>query len=476
MGTRSRAIWRIFRFACILAMPGLDATAAGITNAWVVNVTPSSFDVFCRANEPVTPSVQVFADTGGLTNLRGVVGVEAWPLHTGDPAASNAYARRAGMAATRQGLHDRALVLLRVDDCLPDTPYYFRIEGDPDGGGGTAVWPTNGSLALARTAACNSFVGESRQVLLDIPADAFTGGPHPAVGLLSHADAGWPLAAVSGDGIAQDRLYFDLSRFFSVPPAATNLSFAGAQTFSVDVYGPPADAPMGRDLDLTFGTTAVVARASQYLLAAMYVIETLAGEHGSITPTNPMVAHGDSVALTIGADAYYLIGDALTNGLSVSAGQGTAGSVYVWSNVVADGTFEALFTPQLAIHGVPVWWLALHDLTNDTWDVEALRDGDEDGAPAWKEWFARTDPTEGSSCFRLSAVGMADGGTPNRVVIRWASVDGREYAVARATDLVAADFVAIASNIAATPPMNVYTDSPPAGTTLGFYRITVGDP
>ncbi|MGZ8901389.1 MAG: hypothetical protein ACXW3Z_14965, partial [Limisphaerales bacterium] len=58
-----------------------SAQSAVITNATAVNVSPSGFSVFWRAPASSTPSIEVFADAGGVTNLAGQLGKEAFPLH-----------------------------------------------------------------------------------------------------------------------------------------------------------------------------------------------------------------------------------------------------------------------------------------------------------------------------------------------------------------------------------------------------------
>ena len=95
-------------------------------------------------------------------------------------------------------------------------------------------------------------------------------------------------------------------------------------------------------------------------------------------------------------------------------------------------------------------------------------DADGDGATAWQEFVAGTDPTNSASVFRLApAVTPA----PDGFVVQWSSASNKAYTVSRATNLGSA-FAPLASNIAATPPLNSYTDLPPAADTL-FYGVDV---
>ena len=63
-----------------------------LTNVFAVNITPGSFSLVGTAS--VTPTIFVYADSGGVSNLAGQVGIEFYPLHTGDPTLTNSYDRR----------------------------------------------------------------------------------------------------------------------------------------------------------------------------------------------------------------------------------------------------------------------------------------------------------------------------------------------------------------------------------------------
>ena len=86
----------------------------------------------------------------------------------------------------------------------------------------------------------------------------------------------------------------------------------------------------------------------------------------------------------------------------------------------------------------------------------------------WKEWIAGTDPTNRWSV--LSVTNLIPWGSG--FVLYWPSVSNRIYGVDRATNLVLSGFDVIATNIPATPPINVHTDQVP-GVGKAFYRIDV---
>jgi hypothetical protein len=60
-------------------------------------------------------------------------------------------------------------------------------------------------------------------------------------------------------------------------------------------------------------------------------------------------------------------------------------------------------------------------------------------------------------------------------VVAWRSVLGKSYRLKRSTNLLADAFTAIlATNVAATPPLNNYTDTT-VNANSAFYRVAVED-
>ncbi len=111
--------------------------------------------------------------------------------------------------------------------------------------------------------------------------------------------------------------------------------------------------------------------------------------------------------------------------------------------------FNETYTP----HGTPQAWLDKYGLTSDTSDT----DGDD--MPEWAEYKAGTVPALNTSRLSITNVSttVAPGGAG--IVLQWPSVFGRTYAVDRATNGVYTNFVPLATNLPATPPGNVHTDS-----------------
>ena len=55
-------------------------------------------------------------------------------------------------------------------------------------------------------------------------------------------------------------------------------------------------------------------------------------------------------------------------------------------------------------------------------------------------------------------------------VVRWQSVSNKTYALHRSTNLVTG-FSVVVSNLAASPPVNVYTDTAPVAAEVKTYRV-----
>ncbi|NLG34776.1 MAG: hypothetical protein GX548_05430 [Lentisphaerae bacterium] len=129
-----------------------------------------------------------------------------------------------------------------------------------------------------------------------------------------------------------------------------------------------------------------------------HLIITDAGPGGAISPIHPFVDNGDSMLFKIKPDPWFDIAGVTVDGAPVGAVTN-----YLWENVTAPGTIAAAFAAQMVTTppvAVPKWWLAAHGLTNAMDDV-VWEDQDGDGAPAWKEYAAETDPTNRASVLRI---------------------------------------------------------------------------
>ena len=105
--------------------------------------------------------------------------------------------------------------------------------------------------------------------------------------------------------------------------------------------------------------------------------------------------------------------------------------------------------------------------TNDTSD--ALVDTDRDGMVNIDEFIAGTDPTNPDSDLSFMTTDFTP--TTREIVLHWPSVADRSYTVSRTTNFLEG-FTVIATNLVATPTLNVYTSSVP-DSDEGAFRIEV---
>ncbi|MEM7391506.1 MAG: hypothetical protein AAF492_04080, partial [Verrucomicrobiota bacterium] len=131
-----------------------------------------------------------------------------------------------------------------------------------------------------------------------------------------------------------------------------------------------------------------------------------------------------------------------------------------WSDVRTNGSIQVSFAENMAIHQTPEWWLAMHGLTNGSFEAEALADQDNDGVPTWQEHKAGTDPNDKNSVLQVRIA--------SDHLLHWDSVATKRYAVWCTTNLLHPASI-VSSNHPATPPVNVYTGSAPAGSRAYYY-------
>jgi hypothetical protein len=205
------------------------------TNVTIANVTPNSFSIVgavSKSTQLTNITVSVFADPGGVTSLAGQLGIELYPLNTGDPSSTNSYVTLLSKAALSQDSVALGLVYARVCYCAPNTTYYYRVSVSSTNGQ-TSIWPASGPLPAVTTAQGNSFVLNSQQLLFTLN----DGSPPGSIIILSNTNTSSVLAAVVGDGVATNQVFFNLSDLISAS-GGTNYSPTGSQSFTARLLTP----------------------------------------------------------------------------------------------------------------------------------------------------------------------------------------------------------------------------------------------
>jgi hypothetical protein len=245
--------WWLILAALMLAVQ--SASALVITNVAPVNITPSSFSLVWASTPPIIPAISVYADAAGVTNLAGQVGIEFYPLHSGNPAATNGYDQRLSQAAIRQKSQGLGLVQVRVSGCSPGTTYYYRLQVSNNGQ--TLTSPASGPLPSVTTAVENSFVVQSRQLIITLPGIDVSG----SIVTLANTNTPSILAAVAGDGVALNQVFFSVADLIAAV-GGTNFLPLGNQDFTIKVLG-TAHSVVAQTYTLNFTTDFLIGQADQ---------------------------------------------------------------------------------------------------------------------------------------------------------------------------------------------------------------------
>ena len=275
-----------------------SAQSAVITNATAVNVSPSSFSVFWRAPASSNPSIEIFADAGGATNLAGRLGIEAFPLHTGSPDVAAGYERRLSRAALRSKTQGFSLMMMRITGCTPNTTYYYRVKSEM-ASGTVEGFPAGSALLAVSTPSENTFVVNYQQLIVDI-SDLTTEG---RVCFLTHTNAAYPLAAVVGDGVGRSQVFFDVNNLFQ-QAGGGNFAALGAQEFSVEVLG-PGGSDISQKFTVNFSASFAVAQptlaalGNEFVAASIGSTIVLFGEGGAVPITGNSGVGLASINLTL---------------------------------------------------------------------------------------------------------------------------------------------------------------------------------
>jgi hypothetical protein len=118
--------------------------------------------------------------------------------------------------------------------------------------------------------------------------------------------------------------------------------------------------------------------------------------------------------------------------------------------------------------GIPDW--SEYDYVTNATAMSAAGDLDGDGFDNLSEIHAATSPVDGASLLALVSVAANAASNP---VVSWQSALGKSYTLRRSTNIATDAFsTVVISDIPATPPLNIFTDAPPAADRL-FYLISI---
>ncbi|MFN7137927.1 MAG: hypothetical protein ACK4UN_01165 [Limisphaerales bacterium] len=217
----------------LLLLVAHSAQALSITNVMPVNVTPSSFTFFFRTLEPATPSLQLYADENGLTNLAGQLAVETFPLHTGNPAAIGQYERRQSRVLLKEKTRNSGLMQIKVSGAKPDTTYFYQLK--VVGTNGTEiVFPTSGPLPSVTTASETTFTTDSKHLLIEIPGEDV----HGQVLALHTTNSVYGISAVVGDGAGTNQVFVNLNELLAQVRGTNHYNTVGTHEFTAELFGP----------------------------------------------------------------------------------------------------------------------------------------------------------------------------------------------------------------------------------------------
>ncbi|MBA4387532.1 MAG: hypothetical protein C0404_06095 [Verrucomicrobia bacterium] len=116
---------------------------------------------------------------------------------------------------------------------------------------------------------------------------------------------------------------------------------------------------------------------------------------------------------------------------------------------------------------LPDWW-EMDNFSSRT-AASATADADGDLMNNRSEYVAGTDPLDKTSLLAIASAGRS---ASSDFVLSWHSVSNRTYCIKRTNDVINGFSAPVVSNIAASPPMNTYTDL--VGTAQQyFYKVGV---
>jgi len=320
----------------------------------------------------------------------------------------------------------------------PDTPCYGATDG----------WqPAEFDLS--------AYIGETVQIRFRFGSDGFVRdeGWYIDNALISYVDdSHWVWLSITTNGAVAPGASTNVS--IMLDTASLPMAYRYEAILLLDSNDPTRDAPIHIPIVLHNISREITVTHSA---------------NGVVNPSGVLlVDEGADLTVWMTANTFYEVGAVMTNGEPVADFVRADATNYTWSSVSESGTLHVVFMEKMAAGLVPEWWLHQQGLTNSAPYEEAVKDVDGDAMVAWQEFRAVTDPNdEASVALPVTAV-ISE---PGHVIVTWLSFtnEALRYDVHRATNLNEG-FVIVATNVIATPPVNVFTN-PGDGANFETYRV-----
>jgi hypothetical protein len=352
-----KKLWNALLLAA-MAFAAAHTGAAPITNVTVANVTPSSFSLVWSMEG--TPSLEVFSDAAGTTNLAGIAAIEFDPIHTGNAGLTDQTERRGHRAALKARARALGLGHVRVSGLKPATTYHYRLTARL-ANNNTLHYPTSG-LANVTTASETTFVPEAQQLVIDVPGFDNDG----RIVTLTHSNAAYALASVVGDGAATNQVFFNLADLLALG-GQTNFTAEGSQEFVVDLRG-ANDSHNYQRFTLVFEGAFAIAQAAY---------NSFGLEFGALSLGSTIARAGSTGAVTLTLNASVPVRE-ITAQLQVPMARLTAlalsnfppavASVQIVSNSPTTASFQLTAHPGQSLQGAlslgQLWFRAVSNQTS----------------------------------------------------------------------------------------------------------------
>lgn len=166
-------------------------------------------------------------------------------------------------------------------------------------------------------------------------------------------------------------------------------------------------------------------------------------------------------------DSFTILTASAVNGTFDNANNEVIGNDGTRFNISYSATTVTLTAALTTAQGTPFSWLESFGIDGGDHEAADLLDHDGDGALAWEEFLAGTDPTDPSSRFASTVTPGAD---YTSLTLTWPSISGRTYHIEHSDSLTG--FLPYTGPLASTPPENSYLISP-LPSARDFFRVSV---